>query len=86
VLHKRVQALTRATDDYKRAVATVRLDGEDIAAWLVLQGHAWARGYRQVPGTYASQEAEARAARRGLFADPQAQDPRAFRRQHGPCG
>jgi endonuclease YncB( thermonuclease family) len=86
VLHKRVQALTRATDDYKRAVATVHVDGEDIGAWLVLQGHAWARGYRRSPGPYARQEAEARAARRGLFADPQAQDPRAFRRQHGPCG
>lgn len=85
VLHKRVQAVTRATDDFQRAVATVRVDGEDVGAWLVLQGHAWARGYRHSPGPYASEEAEARAARRGVFADPQAQDPRAFRRQHGPC-
>jgi len=85
VLHRRVQAVTRATDDFQRAVATVRLDGEDIAAWLVLQGHAWTHGYRHAPGPYARQEAEARAARRGIFADPLAQDPRLFRRLHGPC-
>jgi micrococcal nuclease len=85
VLHRRVQAVTRATDDFQRAVATVRLDGEDIAAWLVLQGHAWTRGYRHAPGPYARQEAEARAARRGIFADPLAQDPRSFRKLHGPC-
>ncbi len=85
VLHKRVQAVTRATDDFQRAVATVRLDGEDIGAWLVLQGHAWTRGYRHAAGPYARQEAEARAARRGVFADPLAQDPRLFRKLHGRC-
>jgi micrococcal nuclease len=85
VLHRRVQAVTRATDDFQRAVATVRLDGEDIGAWLVLQGHAWTRGYRHAPGPYARQEAAARAVRRGIFADPLAQDPRLFRKLHGPC-
>jgi micrococcal nuclease len=85
VLHRRVQASIRATDDFQRAVATVRLDGEDIGAWMVLQGHAWSRGYRHAPGPYAREEAEARAARRGVFADPRAQDPRLFRKQHGPC-
>jgi len=85
VLHQRVQAVTRATDEFQRAVATVRLDGEDIAAWLVQQGHAWTRGYRHAPGPYARQEAEARAARHGIFADPLAQDPRLFRKQHSPC-
>lgn len=85
VLHRHVQVVTRATDDFQRVVATLRLDGEDIAAWLVLQGHAWTRGYRHSPGPYARQEAEARAARRGVFADPLAQDPRVFRKLHGPC-
>ncbi len=85
VLNQRVEATRRATDDFQRTVATVRLDGEDIGAWLVLQGHAWARGYRHAPGPYAWQETAARAARRGVFADPRAQDPREFRRQHGRC-
>ena len=85
VLNRRVQAVVRATDDYRRTVATLRLDGEDIGAWLVLQGHAWSPGYRHAPGPYAMQEAAARAARRGVFADPGAQDPRLFRRQHGAC-
>jgi micrococcal nuclease len=85
VLNQRVEATRHATDDFQRTVATVRLDGEDIGAWLVLQGHAWARGYRHAPGPYAWQETAARAARRGVFADPRAQDPREFRRQHGRC-
>ncbi len=85
VLNRRVHVATRAIDDYRRTVATLRLDGEDIGAWMVLQGHAWSSGYRRAAGPYAQQEAEARAARRGVFADPQALRPRQFRQQHGPC-
>ncbi len=85
VLHRRVQALPRAIDDYRRTVATLHLDGEDIGAWMVLQGHAWSHGYRHAPAPYARQEIDARTARRGVFADPQAQEPRQFRKQQGPC-
>lgn len=85
VLHRHVRAVVVATDDYQRAIASLRLDGEDVAAWMVLQGHAWSYAYRHVPAPYAQQEAAARAARRGVFADPLAQPPRVFRRQHGPC-
>ena len=85
VLKRRATVRTEASDDYHRAVGTLKVDGEDIGAWLVLQGHAWTRGYRKAPAPYAKQELDARAARRGVFADPQAQEPRSFRRQHGPC-
>jgi endonuclease YncB( thermonuclease family) len=47
VLNRHVQVTSRATDDYRRTVATLRLDGEDIGAWLVQQGHAWSYGYRR---------------------------------------
>jgi endonuclease YncB( thermonuclease family) len=40
-LRRHVQAITRANDDNGRTVATWRLDGEDIGAWMVQQGHAW---------------------------------------------
>lgn len=82
---RRVVVLRRATDDYQRALVTLWLDGEDIGAWLVREGHAWSARYRGDPGPYAREEAAARAARRGLFTDPQALPPREFRRLHGPC-
>ncbi len=85
VLNKHVQATTHAIDDYKRSVATVQLNGEDIGAWMVLQGRAWTHGFKHAPAPYAKQELEARAAKRGLFADPTSQEPRQFRKQHGPC-
>lgn len=85
VLERHVQVVPHATDGYRRTVGTLRLDGEDIGAWMVLQGHAWTHGYRRAPAPYARQELDARAARRGVFADPHAQEPYRFRKQHGPC-
>ena len=85
VLHRHVQLRGHATDAYQRHVATLALDGEDIGAWMVGQGHAWNSGYRQHRGAYAAQEASARIARRGLFAQGDALEPRKFRRLHGPC-
>jgi len=85
VLHRRVVVDARATDDYQRSLVTLRLAGEDIGAWMVTQGHAWSYRYRRSAGPYATQEQQARAAQRGLFADAQAIEPRVFRKQHGPC-
>ena len=60
-------------DQYDRLVAVVGLDGENINAWLVRQGHTWA--YRQYTKdrNYCVWEAEARSAHRGLWALPAAQ-------------
>lgn len=85
VLHRRVQVDEKARDSYKRTVGSLRLEGEDVAAWMVREGHAWSQRFRRHPGPYAAQEAQARAAKRGLFADPGAVLPTDFRRQHGPC-
>jgi micrococcal nuclease len=86
VLHQRVQVRTRAHDDYHRAIGSLTLNDEDIGAWMVREGHAWSYRYRRSPGPYAEQERQARAARRGLFAEAAAMEPRAFRKWHGPCG
>ena len=85
VLHQRVQVQTRAKDDYQRTLGNMTLNGEDLSAWMVDQGHAWSYHYRHSRGPYAAQEQQAQAARRGLFADPAAVEPRWFRRSHGPC-
>ncbi|MBA3593501.1 MAG: thermonuclease family protein [Pseudomonadota bacterium] len=76
---------TRRKDDYGRTVVVLRHDGEDIAEWLVGQGHAWAYGFGRHGGPYAAQQALAQAAKRGLFADHMALEPRLFRRRHGAC-
>lgn len=83
--HREVLVEPLRPDDYGRLVARLWLDGQDLAARMVEDGHAWSYRYRHSPGPYARQEGEARAAQRGLFADPQAQEPYAFRRRHGPC-
>lgn len=85
VLNRPVQVHTRAYDDYQRLIGTLQIDGEDVAAWMVREGHAWSYRYRRSLGPYAEQEAQARAARRGLFAADAPVLPRDFRKAHGPC-
>jgi micrococcal nuclease len=85
VLHQAVSVRTDGRDDFGRTLAVVKLRGEDVGAWLVREGHAWSTHQRGKPGPYAAMEAQARQARRGLWAAPGALDPRSFRRQHGRC-
>lgn len=72
-------------DDYGRTLATLHDEGEDIAGWMVGQGHAWSYRFGRDAGPYAAQQALAKAASQGLFADQAALEPREFRRRHGPC-
>lgn len=83
LLGRSVEVHTRRQDDYGRGLAAVSLDGEDVGAWMVSQGHAWA--YRQRSGEYLALQARAQSAARGLFADRHAIEPRVFRKQNGPC-
>lgn len=85
LLGQTVQVRVRRHDDYGRALARVSLRGQDVGGWLVSQGHAWSYRYRRQEGPYARQEAQARANRLGLFRLAQAEQPREFRRRHGPC-
>jgi len=80
-----LSVLARGLDDYGRTIASLELDGEDVGGWMVSQGHAWSYGFGRDGGPYAVQQARARAASRGLFADPAALAPRLFRKRHGPC-
>jgi len=80
-----VAVSARRHDDYGRTVAAIHLDGEDIAGWMVSQGHAWSYRFRRDGGPYLTQQHEAQSARRGLFADPAALPPRVFRKRHGSC-
>jgi len=55
----------RDRDRYGRIVAVCRLGGRDLNAWMVSEG--WALAYRRYSRKYVSEEALAKAARRGLW-------------------
>ena len=58
---------------YERLVAVVYLEDENVNAWMVQQGHAWAyREYLKDPD-YCVWEDEARQQRRGLWSLPSGQ-------------
>lgn len=61
-----VSCASSEQDRYGRAIATCRIDGEDVNRWMVEQGLAIA--YVQYSTVYVGAEAEARQAHRGLWA------------------
>ena len=68
--HQQVELEVWTQDRYERLVATVYLGGENINAWMVQEGHAWAyRDYMKDP-QYCHSEADARARRLGLWSLP----------------
>jgi len=75
----------RTQDDYGRGLARVQADGQDVGATLVGHGQAWSSRWHRSLGPYAVQEAAARAAGAGLFAQPDAELPRTFRQRNGSC-
>ena len=85
VLGQRVIVTSSAHDDYGRTVGTVHLSGEDVGRWLVANGHAWVYTYQKRKSAYSQEFAQAQAARRGIFSDPLAEEPRVFRKAHGSC-
>lgn len=85
VLEQRLQIQTNAHDDYGRSLVRIEINGQDLGATLVRLGQAWSYRWRRSLGPYAQQESEARLARKGLFARPDAERPRDFRQRHGSC-
>jgi len=76
---KRVKVTYRELDQYGRVLGTVWLGGEDINLWMVREGHSWAYHYTKNPPYLAAMRA-AKAAKKGLWAKGEAQDPWAYRK------
>ena len=57
-------------DEYDRLVAVVYLDGENVNAWMVQQGHAWAYRRYLDDAQYCAWEQQARAKGLGLWSLP----------------
>lgn len=73
-------------DAYGRRLARLATASEpDVGRRLVAEGHAWSWRQGKHPGPYAAEESQARAERRGLWAEAGALEPREFRHRHGPC-
>ncbi len=53
-------------DRYERIIARCAVAGEDIESWMVVNG--WAVAYRRFSLDYVDEEADAQAARRGIWA------------------
>ncbi len=83
VLGKTVTVVTEGRDQYGRIVGEVLLpDGSSLNRALVRAGWAWEFRRYSKDRTLAEIEAEARAARRGLWADPHPVSPWAYRKQY----
>jgi len=85
VAQQMLKVRVKYTDDYGRGLAHIEADGQDIAAVMVRSGQAWSYRWRRSLGPYARQEAQARKARVGLFANPAPELPGDFRRRNGNC-
>lgn len=85
VLGQRVTLTSRAHDGYGRTIAMLHLQSQDMSRWMVAQGHAWANSHRHGQGIYAAELRQAKSARRGVFSNTSAEDPRLFRKRHGSC-
>ncbi len=85
VAHKRLHVSVNFQDGYGRGLARIRIDDLDVGALMVQSGQAWSNRWHHSLGPYAQQENQARAGRLGLFADPDAELPRDFRKRFGSC-
>jgi endonuclease YncB( thermonuclease family) len=85
VMNERVQVSVKYQDDYGRGLARLSVNGQDVGAKLVAAGHAWSSRWHRSLGPYAQQEAQAKAGKLGLFAQPQPEMPRDFRKRFGSC-
>jgi len=87
IFGKDVSVSYQKVDQYGRLVGKIVLDGKDINLEQVKAGMAWHYKFyedEQKPedrDAYAKAEAEARAARRGLWQDPNPTEPYQFRKE-----
>ena len=87
IFGKDVSVSYQKIDQYGRIVGKIVLDGKDVNLEQVKAGMAWHYKFYEDEQTpedrelYAKAEAEARAARRGLWQDPNPSEPYQFRRE-----
>lgn len=81
VFGKSVLLSTSSKDKYGRCVANVSVSGKSLNEELVRSGYAWCYRKYSKNNELLQEEADARSAHRGLWADPQPTPPWDFRRR-----
>ncbi len=66
ISHRPVTCEDLGRDRYDRIIARCTVAGEDLEKWMVANG--WALAYRRYSLDYVDEEADAQAARRGIWA------------------
>lgn len=73
--------VVKSNDGRNRSICQIEVEGKDVGLEMIRQGAAWA--YMEFGRPYSQDakkvEAESKAAKRGLFADPNAVNPRDFK-------
>ncbi len=82
---KTVRVTYSDTDKYGRLLGTVWLGGKDVNLQMLSEGMAWCYHYSKNE-RYAAAQSAARTRRIGLWANPDAQDPWAYRKGLKPQG
>jgi len=82
VYRKTVTVESRGEDQYGRLLARVRVDGVEVNEALVSNGLAWHYQRGEIDAALSGAERTARAARVGLWADPNPVPPWQWRRDH----
>jgi endonuclease YncB( thermonuclease family) len=85
VLNKPARLQPTGRDSQGRTVGTLWVDDMPVARRLVEDGHVWSLRWRYDQGPLVKQERVAKSLGRGLHASTGAQNPREWRRIHGPC-
>jgi len=78
-LRQQVVVRVKEKDKYGRQIATLEAGGQDLGKQLVAEGLAWHYTHFSDDEDLAAAEAEARAARRGLWGDPDPVPPWVWR-------
>lgn len=70
----------RKFDRYKRMLGNIYIDGKNIELLMLKEGMAWHYSYYNKDPEYAAAERAARAAKKGLWSDPNPIEPYQFRK------
>jgi endonuclease YncB( thermonuclease family) len=85
VLQQPVMVVGELRDDNGRLLGKLLKGTQDVGDRMVRDGHAWSYRYKYDRGPYVAEERMAHSLRRGLHREPEALEPREFRKRHGAC-
>ena len=80
IFGKQVSVRFKEIDNYGRVLGIIYCDGKEINLQMVQSGYAWHYSYYDKTPAYIEAEKQARADKKGLWADPNPINPYEFRK------